>query len=193
MNETTDEVLVERFQRDPESPAGQAAARELFERYRDRVFLWCARRVRDEEKALDLAQDVLVSAYRGLGGFESRARYSTWIYTIARNRCFRALRPLSLTRDDEADPDLLPAEDSDPAGRFEREQEESRLLSLMHEALEPREQQALAMRCFDRLSVDEITRRLDVAGASGARSLLQSARRKLRAALEQGAGEEGRS
>lgn len=193
MNETTDEVLVERFQLDPESPAGQAAARELFERYRERVFLWCARRVRDEEKALDLAQDVLVNAYRGLGAFQSRARYSTWIYTIARNRCFRAMRPLSLVRDEEADPDLLAAEDSDPADRFEREQEESRLLSLMRETLDPREQQALAMRCFDRLPVDEITRRLNVDGASGARGLLQSARRKLRAALERSTGEESRS
>jgi RNA polymerase sigma-70 factor (ECF subfamily) len=184
MNDASDEALVERYQRDPTGAEAQAAARLLFERYRERVFLWCARRVRNEDKALDLAQDVLVSAYRGLGSFQSRARYSTWIFTIARNRCFRALRPASWVRDEEADPDAMPDAGADPAARYDREEGEERLLRLIREELEPREQLALWLRCHERLPVEEITRRLDLGGASGARSVLQTARRKLRAALE---------
>jgi RNA polymerase sigma-70 factor (ECF subfamily) len=191
MTPVSDEVLVERYQRDPACAEARAAARELFERYQRRVFLWCARRVRDEEKALDLAQDVLVSAYRALGSFQARARYSTWVYAIARNRCFRALRPVPLLRDEEADPDTLADEGADPAATHEREEEEEGLLELVRATLEPREQSALWLRCFERIPVDEITRRLGLGGASGARAVLQSARRKLRAALARRGAEEG--
>jgi RNA polymerase sigma-70 factor, ECF subfamily len=187
-----DEALVERYQRDATSPEGQAAARELFERYRERVFLWCVRRVRNEEDALDLAQDVLVSAFRALGSFEGRSRYSTWIFTIARNRCHRAMRPVALLRDDETDVDALPGPANDPVERIADGQGEERLLDLIRRVLDPREQDAIWLRCFERLSVDEVTRRLGIAGSSGARSVLQSARRKLRLALDRRDADEGR-
>ena len=54
-----------------------------------------------------------------------------------------------------------------------------------------REQEAIYLRCFERLPVDEITSLLSITGASGARGLLQSARRKLRAALAKPPGRKG--
>lgn len=192
MKPDSDEVLVERYQQDASGPGGQAAARELFERYRERVFLWCVRRVHNEEDAVDLAQDVLVSAFRSLGSFQGRSRYSTWIFTIARNRCHRAMRPVALMRDDDANVDTLPDHANDPAERFAREQGEERLLHLIREALDPREQDAIWLRCIERLPVEEVTRRLDISGTSGARSVLQSARRKLRLALDRRDAESGR-
>jgi RNA polymerase sigma-70 factor (ECF subfamily) len=191
VSDLPDEVLVERYKRDPGGPEARAAARELFERYRERVFLWCARRLRDEDQAVDLAQEVLVSAYRGLGAFEGRALYSTWVYTIMRNRCHRAMRRVALLRDEDADPDAVPDTRPDPAATFEQEEEEERLLQLMEAVLDPRERRALWLRCFERLPVDEVTRRLGLTSTSGARSVLQSARRKLRAALDRRSGEEG--
>ncbi len=193
MSDDSDEALVERFRCDPTGAGGQAAARALFERYRERVFLWCARRVRNQEEALDLAQDVLVSAYRALPSFEGRSRYSTWIFTIARNRCHRALRPVSLARDEQVDVDTIAGAGNDPLERFERAQDEQRLLELIRAVLDPREQDALWMRCIERLPVDEVTRRLGIAGTSGARSVLQSARKKLRQALERSGAREGGS
>ncbi len=193
MNGESDESLVERYRRDPSGTGGRSAARELFERYRERVFLWCARRVGNQEEALDLAQDALVSAFRGLDKFEGRSRYSTWIFAIARNRCYRALRPASMLRDDETDVDAIPEAGTDPLDRLEHLQDEQRLLDLIRDVLEPTEQDALWMRCIERLSVEEVTRRLGIGGASGARSVLQSARKKLRLALERRIAEEGRS
>lgn len=193
MTDETDEALAERYRLGPATPAGRDAARELFERYRERVYLWCARRVRNHEEAMDLAQDVLVSAYRALGGFEGRSRYSTWIFAIARNRCLRALRPVALLRDDAVEVDALASAGDDPLERFAAGEGEDRLLALMREVLEPREQQALWLRCVERLPVDEVTRHLAIEGASGARSVLQSARRKLRAALGRRLAGEARS
>jgi DNA-directed RNA polymerase specialized sigma24 family protein len=55
--------------------------------------------------------------------------------------------------------------------------------ALLRESLSPVEQQAIWLRCFERLPVDEVTRLLGLTTASGARSVLQSAREKLRRAL----------
>jgi len=50
-------------------------------------------------------------------------------------------------------------------------------------SLDSVEQQAIRLRCFERMPVDAITRALDIRGSAGARAVLQRARRKLRAAL----------
>jgi RNA polymerase sigma-70 factor (ECF subfamily) len=73
-------------------------------------FLWNL--VGDRTVAEDLTQEVFLRAHRGLGGFREQARFSTWLYAIARNaaidhlrrgqRAERALR--FLARDEVAPP-----------------------------------------------------------------------------------------
>jgi DNA-directed RNA polymerase specialized sigma24 family protein len=55
--------------------------------------------------------------------------------------------------------------------------------ALLRDTLSPLEQEAIWLRCFERLAVGDVTRILGLTHASGARSVLQSAREKLRAAL----------
>lgn len=189
----TDEELVRRVQVDPAGAAGQAAASELFNRYQERVYLWCFRRVREHERALDLAQDVLLSAYRNVGSFQGRSLYSSWLFAIARNRCYRALRPASLVRDEPTELDELAGPGPDPEAVLDSSEQEGRILVLIQQVLEPREQLALWLRCFENVPVDEITRRLGIEVQTGARGVLQSARRKLRAALDKQDAVERRS
>lgn len=188
----SDEELARRYRDDPGGRAGRAAAEELFERYRERVYLWCVRRLRDHDRALDAAQEVMISAFRALGSFEGRSRYSSWLFAIARHRCLRVLRPQSLVRDEEADLDAFADPAADPAEELVEREEEETLIRLASETLEPHERMALWLRCGERLPVDEVTRRLGLTTASGARSVLQSARRKLREALARERREEGR-
>jgi RNA polymerase sigma-70 factor (ECF subfamily) len=176
--------LVQLARRDAGSDSARRAAAELLGRYRNRVYLWCRRFARDHEQALDLSQDVLMNAYRALPGFEGRAPFSAWLFTITRHRCIRAARPASLTRDDDADLEALADPAPAPDAAYEERDAEDRVLALVRRHLDPREQDALWMRCVDRVPVDTITQVLGLDGASGARGLLQTARRKLRAALE---------
>ena len=88
----SDQELVALAVRERTSPAGRAAASELLGRHRGRVYIWCHRYVRDHERALDLAQDVLLSAWRSLDSFQGRSRFSSWLFSIARNRCLSAVR-----------------------------------------------------------------------------------------------------
>jgi RNA polymerase sigma-70 factor (ECF subfamily) len=178
-----DEALLEQAVREPDTPAGQAAALELFSRYQRRVYVWCHRVVRDHEKALDLAQESLLLAYRSLASFQGRARFSSWLFAITRNRCRSALRSVRVDGE-EAEVDELVSTWRRPDEELEVKEETQAILRLMNEVLEPVEREALWLRAYERVAVDDITRILAIESESGARGVLQTARRKLRAALQ---------
>lgn len=184
LTEPTGEALVRSALADPGSPGSQEAASALFGRYRRRVYTWCHRYVRDHEKALDLAQDVLLGAYRALGTFQEHSRFSSWLYAITRNRCFNELRRPAVFVGEEIDMDQLVDPGADQAESLIQKLDEEEVLRLIHEHLDPLEQEVLWLRCFERMPIEMITETLRIRQASGARGVLQRARRTLRAALE---------
>lgn len=178
-----DERLLEVAQSDPDAARRRAAATELVTRYRDAVFLWCFRYTRDTERARDLSQDVLATVWQRIGTFQGRSKFSSWLFSITRNRCIDASRRVDVLADefemgDIRDPAPLPDATLDDHG------DEDRLLRIIRTELDPQEQQAIWLRCVERMPVDDVTRMLGLDGASGARAVLQRARRKLRAALD---------
>jgi len=180
----SDEDLARLATRDPEGARGRQAAEMLFGRYTRTVYRWCYRLVPDRERARDLTQDILLSAYRHLGRFEGWGRFSAWLFVICRNRCLDALRGTAPLLDEETTPEMLADERSGPDRKLEEKEDEERLLILVRDHLSPQEQEALWLRCYEKLPVEAITRILTIQQTTGARTVLQSARRKLRAALE---------
>lgn len=65
--------------------SGEKAFAELLRRHQGKVRGLLLRLAGDRTLADDLAQEVFLRAYRGLAGFEGRARFSTWLYRIAYN------------------------------------------------------------------------------------------------------------
>ncbi len=160
------------------------AASELFGRYRGRVYAWCRRYLREHEAALDLAQDVLLTAYRSLHTWEGRAPFGGWLFTIAHHACLRAARKRPPRFDDEDGLDAIPDPRPDPESMLEDAQARDALLALLRERLDPVEQRAMWLRYGEKMPVEEITRVLALRNASGARGLLQTAKRKLRTARD---------
>ena len=178
-----DAALVQIAQgRTPDGDPRQATA-ELLGRYQLNVYHWCHRYVRDHEPALDLAQDVLAMAWQAIGRFDGRGPLGGWLFVIARNRCLSAVSPVGLLRDPDADLESLQDPQPGPEEVLEKGESEEVVQRLMREKLDPIEQDALWLRCYERLPVEEITRLLDIPGSSGAQGVLQSARRKLRSAM----------
>ncbi len=67
---------------------GDARAFEvLVARHRRGLFNFLLRSVGNRSRAEELLQDVFVRVIRAKGRYEQTARFSTWIYTIARNIC----------------------------------------------------------------------------------------------------------
>ena len=184
VEQTSDDALLAAWRQDPGGTWGQRAVSQLLDRYRDRVYSWCWRHVRNRELALDLAQEVLVSAYRNLGSFGERAQFSSWLFAIARNRCLSELRKYRPSQEDDELLQLVVDERPTPDQELEQRLEESALLDLIKGHLTQQEQDALWLRCIERMSVEEITSLLDIQEQSGARAVLQRARRRLRAALD---------
>ena len=180
-DQRSDGELVREARRDPGSDRARQAADTLFSRYRSRAYLWCFRVVRDHDHALDLAQDALFSAWKGLPGFDERSQFSSWLFAIVRNRCLTAVRTRANVRDESVDPDDLLADGRDPLDVLADQQEEQAVLEAIRTDLDPVEQEALWLRAVEKLPVDEITRVLGLRSASGARGVLQAARRKLKA------------
>ncbi|HXV15096.1 MAG TPA: sigma-70 family RNA polymerase sigma factor [Candidatus Krumholzibacteria bacterium] len=179
---TPDRDLVEQAQSHPSSAVGRAAAGELLRRYRRPVYVWCFRYVGEHERALDMAQEVLLSAYQRLGEFEGRAAFSSWLFVIARNRCLNEMR--NDARREDIEPDSLVDDGPGFDERLESEMEGQRLLDLAARVLDGDERKAIWLRYSELLPVDEITTLMNLDHKSGARALLQRARRKLRAAWE---------
>ena len=182
-NTLADEVLLRIARSDPDPERRLGAATELVTRYRDAVYLWCHRYTRDRERARDLAQDVLVSVWEKIATFEGRSKFSSWVFSVTRNRCIDSSRRVDLLGD-EAELDGVPDPSPAPDVSLDQERNESWLLETIRTELDPDEQQAIWMRCVERMPVEEITRYLGVEGSAGARAVLQRARRKLRAAIE---------
>ena len=67
------------------------AYRFLVDRYQDQIYSVAFRLMKDGDAAGDVAQDAFVRAWRALPRFESRSRFSTWLYRIAVNLCYDRL------------------------------------------------------------------------------------------------------
>jgi RNA polymerase sigma factor (sigma-70 family) len=68
---------------------------ELTEPYRRELEVHCYRMLGSFQDAEDALQDTLLTAWRGLAGFEGRASIRTWLYRIATSRCLNARRSAS--------------------------------------------------------------------------------------------------
>lgn len=136
----TDEELLAAFQQ------GDAGAFErLLGRHRGPLFTFLVRMLGDREKAEDLAQETFLRIVKGAAAWEERARFQTWLYTIARNLCVDQSRRDKFRKTDSLDKDgqdgsgdgappmveTVPAQTAGP----DRGAENARLRPLLQQAL----------------------------------------------------------
>jgi RNA polymerase sigma-70 factor (ECF subfamily) len=69
-----------------------AAFTELVEKYKQPVMNLAYRTLRDATEAEDLAQNVFVQVFKSAARYKSTAKFSTWLFTIARNLCLNEIR-----------------------------------------------------------------------------------------------------
>ena len=62
-----------------------AALNELMARHAEKLFHYLIRSLQDEGDAADLAQEAFVRVYQHRARFDSRQKFTTWLYAIASN------------------------------------------------------------------------------------------------------------
>jgi RNA polymerase sigma-70 factor (ECF subfamily) len=186
--------------------AGDVAAFEaLLGRYEKPIWSYLRRFVRQDEVAEDLLQEVFLRVVRdaqdaGAPGWKGQAKFSTWLYTIARNLCVdrarrqvhRAAASLDAGGDDATDAplslhDRLPSPDR-PADAVVAGRQAAARIDRAVAALPEDQREVFLMREVMELSFAEIA---SVVGASEptVKSRMRYALEKLRAALADLAGD----
>ncbi len=160
---------------------GSAAAfDQLVERYRDRLLRFLLGRCNNRADAEDAIQDTFVNAYRYLQSYDSRWRFSTWLYRIAiRNAARQSLHA-------SADPVELVdhANDADPLASCIEQSDRQNLWLFAKSVLSADAYSALWLRYAEDLALVDVARALDRSLTWTKVSLMRS-RRRLAAALRQ--------
>jgi len=127
--------------------------RLIVERYERPIVRMIRNITNNKESYEDIAQDVFFTAYRKLASFDpARSNFSTWLFTIARNKSINALRkkrPLSMNE--------LP-QNSDPHNPSDElaEREFFDMLDAGLEALPSAQKRAFVLAEFEGLSYENI-------------------------------------
>ena len=172
--------------------AGDARAfAELYERHERPVYRYFLRQGATPAQADDLLQDTWLAVVRNAGHFEPRAKFSTWLYTIARNKMVDHWRGRddAVSLDEAAnDPDCdAPLEiDAGEAHRPDVQamsRAQARAFVDAVEQLPPAQKEAFLLQAEGGLSLEDIAAATN-SGHETVKSRLRYAMTKLRTAME---------
>ena len=171
----------------------QRAFEELVEKYKQPVFNMIYRTLPDAAEAEDLAQAVFVQVYKSAARYRVEAKFTTWLFTIARNLCLNELRRRSRHPADSLDA-ASETENDTPRQQFEDVRSmaapdqlvQEELIAKVSEALkELPENQRTAILLYQEQekSYDEISEILGTS-LSATKSLIHRARETLKQRLK---------
>jgi RNA polymerase sigma-70 factor (ECF subfamily) len=141
--------------------AGDAGAFDaLYERHKGAVFRYLRRQTASVAVAEELFQDVWLRLIDARGSYEPRAKFTTWLFTIAHNRLMDHFRSASRAAlrsyaDDEAALAEVPSDDPPPEALLDRRQVAARLLTAL-QALPAAQREAFLLQQESEMSLEEI-------------------------------------
>jgi len=166
LGDLSDEQLMMRYQK------GDAKAFELLlSRHYQPVFNFLLRYTANRATAEELLQDVFTRVIRNAKGYERRAKFTTWLYTIARNitidharkQKFRRHRSLDAPMGSSDDGDgrtmLDTVEDHHPSGMADRRFSDAQFTQRLEDVLSrmnPDQREVFVLREFQSMSFAEI-------------------------------------
>ena len=171
-----------------------AAFAELVERFQHRLVAVMHHLVGSADEAEDLAQEVFLRVYRTRKKYTPKAKFSTWLFTIANNLALNALRdrkrrpvlPLEVRDSGPLGPrpaeELAPTRDAPPAHSLQQ-RELADVIRTALDGLNERQRMAIVLNKFEDMNYADIA---EVMGLSSDLTafVLSRARGKLREALQ---------
>ena len=172
----------------------QSAFAELVERYQHRLVAVMNHIVGMKEEAEDLSQEVFLRVYRTRHKYTPKAKFSTWLFTIANNLALNAIRdrrkrqtlPLDVSRSDPMGvklPDSVAMDRSLPPTHHLQHQELEEVIQKALSELNERQRMAVVYNKFEDMNYEEIAQVMELS-TKAVKSLLSRARGKLREVLQ---------
>lgn len=159
----------------------ERALTQLIERWKTPLINFFYRSLRSYESAEDLAQVVFVRIYRAAPKYQPTAKFSTYLFHIARRLLINEFRRQQRKPLDSVDPAELRAVDTASSGRDVREIEEAFELALA--GLPENQRTAIVLLKQQQLSYQEIAEIMD-ASESAVKTWIFRARQFLKQALK---------
>jgi len=160
IDDTSDESLVARV-----AGGDRRAIEQLFARHQQRVYRFVLRLVGNSATAEDVVSEVFFDLWRHAASFEGRARLSTWLLAIARNKALSAMRG----RPDHPLDDAMAQAIPDPASTAEETLEASQRGAVLRQCLEqlsPAHREIIDLVYYHERSVDEVATIIGVPAAT---------------------------
>jgi RNA polymerase sigma-70 factor (ECF subfamily) len=184
-----DEALASEIAREPRDEL----CAELFRRYSKKIYLWSFGYTHDVEEAIELSQEIFMKIFTNIQSFSGLSLFSTWVYQVTKNHCLGELskkrvqwRKRLHSLEDGRGAEAIETEFQD---RVDTLEDLERILEAARGCMETDELEAFVLHYREGLTVNEITQILGCENATGARTLIQNARRKFgRLVQERGFG-----
>ena len=153
--------------------------RMLVDRHQQSIFRFASGFVGNREEAQDVTQEAFLAAFANLSVYDSsRAAFSTWLFTIARNRCLNLLKQRRPIAHNEMD-SIENVASADPIVSQELSQQLDRALS----ALPVEQRSAFVLAEIEELPYDEIAR-IEQTSLGTVKSRIHRAKQRLQSLLD---------
>ncbi|MBI2925658.1 MAG: sigma-70 family RNA polymerase sigma factor [Verrucomicrobia bacterium] len=155
----------------------------LFQRYQLPLYAYVFETVRDEQTSLDIVQETFINAVRHLGGLREDAKFGSWLFGIAHQKCVQHWRkawreePLAV-EEFESEPSDAP----DPREWLIRQEDEERLMTLLNRLPLP-QRSVLLLHFVEDFSLEQISA-ITGAALGTVKSRLHYAKQALRKLIE---------
>ncbi|HEX2993197.1 MAG TPA: sigma-70 family RNA polymerase sigma factor [Anaerolineales bacterium] len=178
----TEQDLIQRARKgDQEAFAALVTEHQLY------IYNLALRVLKNEEEALDIAQETFVRAWTALPNFRGQSQFRTWLYRITTNLCYNRLPGLRRSLSDLGDDVIPEIPETDiafdnPARGFESRE----IRSHLHRAIDTLDENyrlLVSLRYQNELSYEEIASTLNLPLGTVKTGLFR-AKEQLRRALE---------
>ncbi len=155
--EKSDCILIEEYKK-----GNQDAFAELFNRYKNTVYNFIFRLVRNPDTAEDLLENTFIKVIKSLDRYKERSKFKQWLFSIANSVTIDYLRKRKKEYIVDPIEDWMELSDNSPSPQVIVEQEE--LKSYLEDkinSLSPKQKQVFIMRQESDLTFKEIAEILD--------------------------------
>lgn len=176
--EVADEVLIERARTGDEVAFGH-----LVERYKDTVFATIVAVANNFDSAHDIAQEVFLRAWFGLGGLKEGSSLPGWLRAIARNRAKTWIERQKRQPQQEKVELAQIADSADSPETNAEKAERRRLVLSALDKLPEGSREALVLHYLEERTTPEIAEQLNISAAA-VRQRLRRARQQMQEEME---------